>query len=70
MKTKTEIIDGIPVTTNIFEESDYATVEQKESWLNICNSCEFKGEDNCKNCGCLLESLMNLSTAKCPINKW
>jgi hypothetical protein len=70
MKTTVEIIDGIPVTTNTFEDFDYATDLQKESWLSVCNGCEFKGEDNCKSCGCLLESLMNLTTAKCPLNKW
>jgi hypothetical protein len=69
---RTEITDtaGIPVYTNILEEHDFATDLQKQTWIDTCNLCEFKNNDRCTNCGCLLESIMNLATAKCPINKW
>jgi hypothetical protein len=70
MQTTVQIIDGIPVTTITYEDSDYATDTQKESWLSVCNVCESKGEDRCNSCGCLLDSLMNLATARCPIDKW
>lgn len=70
MKTTVQTIDGIPVTTITYEDSDYATDIQKENWISVCNGCESKGEDNCKSCGCLLDSLMNLATAKCPLDKW
>ena len=70
MKTTITYIDEIPVHINEYEESDYSTDSQKSNWIEICNSCEFKNNDRCTTCGCLLESIMNLATAKCPINKW
>jgi hypothetical protein len=70
MKTTITYIDEIPVHINEYEESDYSTDSQKSNWTEICNSCEFKNNDRCGNCGCLFESLMNLATATCPIGKW
>jgi|688.fasta_scaffold273933_3 hypothetical protein len=70
MRTEVTEVNGIPVYTNILEEHDFATDLQKQEWTSICNSCEFKNNDRCTTCGCLLESIMNLATAKCPINKW
>lgn len=70
MRTEVSEVNGIPVYTNIYEESDFATLDQKQNWLSVCNSCEFKNNDSCGSCGCLFESLMNLATASCPIGKW
>lgn len=70
MRTEISEVNGITVYTNIYEEADFATATQKQQWLTVCNSCEFKNNDQCGNCGCLLESLMNLATAKCPIDNW
>ncbi len=70
MKTITTIIDGITVHSNEYEPADFATTDQKSEWLTVCNTCELKQEDRCGDCGCLLESVMNLATAKCPLNKW
>jgi hypothetical protein len=70
MKTETQIINGIIVNTNTYEESDFATASQKQAWLAVCDSCESKNNDRCGSCGCLFESLMNLATSKCPIDKW
>jgi hypothetical protein len=70
MKTEISEVDGIKVYTNIYEEADFATADQKSGWLAVCATCEHKQEDRCGGCGCLLESVMNLATAKCPLNKW
>lgn len=70
MRVEESTLDGITVYTTIYEESDFATSEQKQAWLSTCDSCEFKKSDSCGNCGCLFESLMNLATARCPIDKW
>ena len=70
MRVEESILDGINVYTTIYEESDFATSEQKQNWLSACDTCEFKRSDTCGSCGFLFESLMNLATAKCPIDKW
>ena len=70
MKIEESTIDGITIYTKIYEESDFATEQQKETWKSVCNTCEFKNNDSCGKCGCLFESLMNLAEAKCPIDKW
>lgn len=41
MKVEESILDGITVYTTIYEESDFATSEQKQTWLSTCNTCEF-----------------------------
>jgi hypothetical protein len=70
MKTETTNIGGIIVHTNTYEESDFATADQKATWGSVCESCEHKQDDRCGVCGCLFEALMNLAEAKCPLNKW
>jgi len=70
MQIQETIIDGIIYRTFVYEESDMATSEQKSSWMSICDTCEFKQEDSCGSCGCILESIMAYKTATCPAGKW
>lgn len=70
MKVEEQIIDGIVYRTITHEESDLATQAQKDAWLSVCNTCEYKQDDVCGSCGCILESIMNLNTAVCPAGKW
>ena len=48
------------------------TSEEKETRMNICNSCEFlfKPLNTCKKCGCFIPAKTALADSHCPINKW
>ena len=70
MKIEETIINGIPIRNIIYEDSDLATQEQKSTWIDICNNCEYKKNEQCGYCGCIIESLMMLKTGKCPLEKW
>jgi hypothetical protein len=70
MQIQETIIDGIVYRNFIYEESDMATQSEKDSWLSVCNTCEFKQDDRCGSCGCILESIMAYKTATCPAGKW
>lgn len=70
MRTETTYLNGIPVHSIIYEESDYSTEEQKQTWLNECNKCHYKQNEICGHCGCLLEQIMFYYDAKCPNNVW
>lgn len=71
MRIEEQIIDGVTYKTFIYEESDYATDQQKADWESTCSTCEHYREDGtCGACGCILEALMNLATATCPEGKW
>jgi hypothetical protein len=70
MKIEEIIVDGIPIRKIIYEDSDFPTQEQKSTWLDTCNSCEYKKNERCGYCGCIIESLMMLKTGKCPLEKW
>ena len=65
-----QIIDGITYRKTIYEESDIATEEQKDAWMQVCNTCEHKQDNKCGQCGCLLVNLMSFVTSNCPLNKW
>jgi hypothetical protein len=70
MKIENTIVNGIPLQTIIYEKRDMATNQQKDEWLDICNTCEYKNDTRCKYCGCIIDTLMMLKTSKCPIEKW
>jgi hypothetical protein len=70
MKTEEKTINGILFRETSYEESDLSTSEQKEEWLLICNSCEYKKEDSCRSCGCIVTNIMLLKESKCPEGKW
>lgn len=48
--------------------------EEKERRLNICKGCEHYtelcGQPRCNECGCMMLIKTELTTAKCPCNKW
>ena len=62
--------NGILVNNMIYQQSDLSTTEQKKQWLLVCVKCEYFNDNQCSQCGCITETIMMLSTAKCPINKW
>jgi hypothetical protein len=64
------IENGIIVRKTIYEPSDMATQEQKDAWLEVCNTCEYKQEDRCNYCDCWFNNIMSFKTATCPLNKW
>lgn len=70
MRIEETIIDGTVVKDMIYEQSDLSTNSQKETWLSVCVKCEYFNNNQCSQCGCITETIMMLSTAKCPINKW
>ena len=70
MKVEETIVNGIAVRSISYEDSDMATAEQKQTWLSICDTCEYKKNERCTFCGCIIESLMILNTGKCPAKKW
>lgn len=70
MKTELTYIGDIPVYSTTYEESDKSTQEQKGLWMGVCNNCEYKQNEICGQCGCLLEKIMFYNDAKCPDNKW
>jgi len=70
MRIEEKIENGIIIRTNIYENSDFSTYDQKQLWLSVCDTCEYKSEDICKFCNCIIESKMMLNTSKCPDNKW
>jgi hypothetical protein len=55
MRVEESISDGINVYTTIYEESDFATSEQKQNWLSACDTCEFKRSDTCGNYAMFLD---------------
>ena len=55
-----QIIDGITYRKTIYEESDMATEEQKDAWMQVCNTCEYKQDDRCTYCGCCSPVLCHL----------
>ena len=46
------------------------TQEETNRRLNICSSCQFFNNGTCSKCGCNLSIKAELSTTRCPIDKW
>jgi hypothetical protein len=70
MSNNTSIqIKSVPI--NVYN-SDFliATDELKTYRLNICNSCENKVNEICKECSCLLIVRTSYTDSFCPIGKW
>jgi hypothetical protein len=70
MEKETTIENGIVITKMYQEDLDLATQDQNQQRLNVCNTCEHKGELTCNHCGCLLEQLMMYKVSQCPLEKW
>jgi hypothetical protein len=71
MREEEQIINGVRYVKEIYEDSDLATQEQKNTWESVCQSCEYVQQDGtCGACGCIRETLMNLATSVCPEGKW
>ena len=54
----------------IISEFEIATPELKTNRNNICNGCEYKNNDMCSNCNCLLNIITSYTKNKCPIGNW
>jgi len=73
MKTETKVENGIVIHTNILEDSDYSTPEQKTARMNTCRQCEKYTNiisEECSECKCILETRILYIDMFCPIGKW
>lgn len=71
MRTEETTLNGVVFRDTVYEAEDLATQDQKNTRESICQSCEYVQEDGtCGVCGCLRQSLMNLTASVCPKNKW
>ena len=70
MRVEESIQNGIIVRNVIYEDVDFCTEEEKSSRVSVCGTCEYRKEDSCGKCHCLLASLHGFKTSKCPENKW
>jgi hypothetical protein len=62
-------INGVVI--NIFNsEFSIASDELKNERMNVCNTCENKVNDSCKECSCLLVTRTSYVDSFCPIGKW
>lgn len=53
-----------------YQEEDFRTESEKETVMEICESCDKYNQDLCSECDCLLHVLTALKENHCPINKW
>lgn len=61
------------VHNHIIEDSDFSTVEQKTSRIEICKKCEYYSNtivEECLECNCILESRISFVDMFCPKGKW
>jgi hypothetical protein len=70
MRIEESILNGIIVRNVIYEDVDFCTEEEKSNRVSVCSVCEYKKQDSCEKCHCLLVSLHGFKTSKCPENKW
>jgi hypothetical protein len=49
---------------------DDDTKSISENRLEICNSCEFRQNNICGECGCFLPAKVLSMDSKCPKDKW
>lgn len=65
-----EYVNGVKVINIITGDDELATNEVKQQRLNVCNTCEHKVNDGCKECSCLLVVRTAYKESFCPIGKW
>lgn len=71
MATETiEYVNGIKIVNITHDEFDMASNELKNQRIEICNTCEHKVNDGCKECSCLLVVRTAYKESFCPIGKW
>jgi hypothetical protein len=70
MEQKIEFINGIKVTTITSDEFDLASSELRQQRMNVCDGCEFKVNDSCSQCSCLLNVRIAYLESFCPEGKW
>jgi hypothetical protein len=47
-----------------------ATKEEIKNRMSICETCPYKVENRCSECGCFLTYKVGLNAEKCPKGKW
>jgi hypothetical protein len=71
MKQKISYQNGIKVVEIIYENNeDLVDSDTKAERLSICTSCEYKDNEHCNQCNCILEVLISLVDKECPIGSW
>lgn len=53
-----------------FEDQPKATQDIIDSRISICDSCEFRNNDHCTQCGCTISVITQVKFSKCPLDKW
>jgi hypothetical protein len=51
-------------------EGTLVSKNETETRRNICNGCEHKDGDMCKECGCYLPLKVRFTASQCPLEKW
>lgn len=65
-----EYVNGIKVTNIIDNVANMASDNVKQERRNICNDCEFRREEICSKCECILDVITSLELSECPAGKW
>jgi hypothetical protein len=65
-----EYVNGVKVINIITGDDELASNEVKQQRIDVCNSCEHKVNDGCKECSCLLVVRTAYKESFCPIGKW
>lgn len=47
-----------------------ASLDAQKRRLDVCMPCEWRQEDQCLKCGCLIYAKTALALEECPIEKW
>lgn len=69
MTVRTYVVDGITVHDHSAIPTTADQNLQTER-MNKCNTCEFKLNETCSLCSCLLHVKVSILTNTCPANKW
>jgi len=71
MKQKIHYENGIKVVEIIYENNeDLVNEETKAERISKCVSCEYKDNEQCKLCNCIIDVLISLTEKECPGGKW
>lgn len=66
---RTYTVDGMTIH-DYSDEAQEADQNLRTTRQQICNSCEYKLNDTCSQCFCLLSFKVSIVTNTCPIGKW
>jgi hypothetical protein len=53
-----------------YQQEEIASEELKSARLAVCNTCDSKQNDGCRECSCLLAVRTAYKESFCPLGKW